>query len=305
MPVAPISVVIPALNAERFIGEAIESVHSQTVNVSEIIVVDNGSSDRTAEIASELGAIVIKEAKRGLSPARNGGIRACRHDWVALLDSDDLWDAVKIEEQWAAIQACPEAGVVACYFRILQDDAVIMEDSDEVSQERWAGYHGRVIVGDAFSYFPKIEQDFFPRFLPSCSDVMLRRDAFAGVGLFDEDILYNEDFEFFMRVLARYPLALVEKTLISCRRHPQKHSFNLEGMRSSLFSIIDHMLKNPDRYVTGAPEVFRDRVKKNFLTTEQFLEERRQTDRNTAEPTNSTIADTSIEEWLSGLFERT
>jgi glycosyltransferase involved in cell wall biosynthesis len=285
MPVAPISVVIPALNAERFIGEAIESVHAQTLKVSEIIVVDNGCSDRTAQIASDQGALVIEEKRRGLSLARNAGIRRSTQQWIALLDSDDIWDARKIEHQWAAVQACPAAGVVACYFRVIQDGSVILENSDEASQERWAGYHGRVVVADCCSYFPKIESDFFPRFLPSCSDAMLRRDVFASVGLFDEDVLYNEDFEFFMRVLARYPLALVEKTLISCRRHEQKHSFNLEEMRNSLFSIINQMLEHPGRYPAGAPEVYRDRIKKNFLITEQALQERRESGRKTTGPT--------------------
>lgn len=274
----PISVVIPALNAERFIGEAIESVHAQTLNVSDIIVVDNGCTDRTAQIASELGAIVVEESKPGPSRARNAGIRSCRHDWIALLDSDDRWDARKIEHQWAAVQACPDAGLVACYFRVIQDDSVLLENSDEVAQQRWAGYHGRVILNDDCSYFPKIEQDFFPRFLPSCSDAMLRRDVFSTVGLFDEDVLYNEDFEFFMRVLARYPLAIVEKTLISCRRHDQKHSFNLQGMRDSLFAVVNYMLDHPDKYPAGAPQVYRDRLKKNFLIVERALDEQRKSD---------------------------
>lgn len=275
MPVAPISVIIPALNAERFIGEAIESVHAQTLKVSEIIVVDNGCTDRTAQIAADLGAVVIQQPTRGLSPARNAGIRVCSQEWIALLDSDDLWDARKIELQWAAVEACPDVGVVACYFRVIEDGSVVLENSDEESQARWAGYQGRVFVPDCCSYFPKIEKDFFPRFLPSCSDALLRRDVFDRVGLFDEDVLYNEDFEFFMRVLARYPLAIVEKTLISCRRHEQKHSFNLEGMRSSLFSVVNQMLECPGRYVAGAPEVYRDRIKKNFLITERALQERR------------------------------
>jgi glycosyltransferase involved in cell wall biosynthesis len=278
MPVAPISVVIPALNAERFIGEALESVHAQTLNVSEIIVVDNGCSDRTAQIASELGAIVVAEKKRGLSPARNTGIRRSTQQWIALLDSDDLWDARKIEHQWAAVQACPDAGLVACYFRVIQDDSIILENSDEVSEQRWAGYHGRVSVSDHCSYFPKIERDFFPRFLPSCSDALLRRDVFSTVGLFDEDVLYNEDFEFFLRVLARYPLAIVEKTLISCRRHDQKHSFNLQGMRDSLFTVVNYMLKHADKYPAGAPQVYRDRLKKNFLIVERALDEQRKSD---------------------------
>lgn len=270
----PVSVVIPALNAERFIGEAIESVQAQTLNVSEIIVVDNGCTDRTARIASQLGAAVVVEEQRGLSRARNAGIRQCTQKWIALLDSDDLWDAEKIERQWAAAQAYPDAGVVACYFRVIKDGLVILENTDEVSERRWDGYHGRVF-SEHCSYFPKIEQDFFPRFLPSCSDALLRRDVFAKVGLFDETVLYNEDFEFFMRVLARYPLAIVEKTLISCRSHDQKHSLNLQGMRESLFQIVNYMLQHPEKYPAGGPQVYRDLIKKNFLTVERALHKSR------------------------------
>jgi glycosyltransferase involved in cell wall biosynthesis len=275
MSAAPISVVIPALNAERFIAEAIESVHAQTLKVSEIIVVDNGCTDRTAQIAAELGAIVIEEEQRGLSRARNAGLRRCTQEWIALLDSDDCWDAPKIEAQWAAIQACPDAGLVACYFRVIQDGAVILENTNEISEQRWEGYHGRVVKEEC-SYFPHIEQDFFPRFLPSCSDALLRREVFATVGMFDETVLYNEDFEFFMRVLARYPLAIVERTLISCRRHDAKHSFNLQGMRESLFSIVNHMLQHPEKYPAGGPEVFRDRLKKHFLMVERALQKQRE-----------------------------
>ena len=275
MIVVPVSVVIPALNAERFIAEAIDSVRAQTLKVSEIIVVDNGCADRTAQIASELGAVVVEEKQRGISLARNAGLRQCKQEWIALLDSDDLWDTEKIERQWAAIQACPEAGLVACYFRVVEDGAVILANTDEASEQRWAGYQGR-IVKDECSYFPKIEADFFPRFLPSCSDALFRREVLADVGMFDEAILYNEDFEFFMRVLARYPLAIVEKTLISCRRHDQKHSSNVEGMRYSLFPIVNYMLQHPEKYPAGAPQVFRERVKKNFLVVERALQKERE-----------------------------
>ncbi|HEV7473534.1 MAG TPA: glycosyltransferase family 2 protein [Pyrinomonadaceae bacterium] len=276
MPVAPISVVIPALNAERFLGEALESVKAQTLRVSEVIVVDNGCTDRTARIAAEMGAIVIAEEKRGLSPARNAGIRRSTQPWIALLDSDDLWDARKLELQWAALQRFPDAGMISCYFRVFEDDCVIIEESDEVARERWAGYEGATIVRDHCRYFPKIEADFFPRFLPSCSDALIRRDAFATVGLFDEEVLYNEDFEFFMRMLARYPLAVVEKTLISCRRHEGKHSFNLQGMRNSLFKVVNYMLQHPEKYPAGGPQVYRDRLKKNFLTVERALQQQRE-----------------------------
>src|SRR5258706_12523299 len=160
----PVSVVIPALNAERFIGQAIESVHAQTLKVSEIIVVDNACTDRTAQIASELGAKVVLEEQRGLSRARNAGIRHSTHDWIALLDSDDLWDADKMERQWAAVQAYPDAGVVACYFRVIENGLVILENTDEISEQRWDGYHGR-FIDQHCSYFPKIATAFFPKIL--------------------------------------------------------------------------------------------------------------------------------------------
>lgn len=280
MTVAPISVVIPALNAERFIGEAIASVRAQTLNVAELIVVDNGCSDRTAKIASEMGAVVVAESQRGLSAARNAGIRRSSEQWIALLDSDDLWDTQKIESQWEAAQACPDAGMIACYFRVFEGDSIIVDDSEGAVEQRWAGYQGRKITNDHYSYFPKIESDFFPRFLPSCSDALIRRDVFATVGLFDEAVPYNEDFEFFMRVLARYPLAIVEKTLISCRRHEGKHSFNLQGMRDSLFTVVNYMLKHPEKYPAGGPQVYRDRIKKNFLTVERALQQQRESKRN-------------------------
>jgi glycosyltransferase involved in cell wall biosynthesis len=279
MTVAPISVVIPALNAERFIGEAIRSVHAQTLTVSEIVVVDNGCSDRTAEIASELGATVVRENKRGLSAARNAGIRHSTQPWIALLDSDDLWDSQKTEYQWGAAQTYPDAGMIACYFRVLEDGSVILENSEEVTKQRWAGYQGAKIGNDHCAYFPTIESDFFPRFLPSCSDALIRRDVFATIGLFDEEVPYNEDFEFFMRVLARYPLAIVEKTLLSCRRHEGKHSFNLQGMRDSLFTVVNYMLKHPEKYPAGGPQVYRDRLKENFLIVERALQEKREADR--------------------------
>src|ERR1700754_4591122 len=89
MDTAPISVVIPAHNAERFVAIAIESIQAQTLKVAEIILVDNHCSDPTAEVAISLGVTVVKEPRRGLSIARNAGIRASTQEWIAFLDADD------------------------------------------------------------------------------------------------------------------------------------------------------------------------------------------------------------------------
>src|SRR5712691_9803637 len=109
---APISVVIPAYNAESFIAEAIQSVHAQTLKVAEIIVVADDCTDRTAQIAAELGATVLEQKRRNMAAGLNLGVNASTQPWIALLDADDFWDQNKIAlqwKQWKAIQSCPAA----------------------------------------------------------------------------------------------------------------------------------------------------------------------------------------------------
>jgi glycosyltransferase involved in cell wall biosynthesis len=106
-----VSVVIPAYNAERFIAEAIQSVLAQTYEVTEIIVVDDGSSDHTCEVAAGFARTrVLKQPNGGPGAARNTGIKAASGDWIALLDSDDLWLPRKTEIQLGYIT--PETGVI-------------------------------------------------------------------------------------------------------------------------------------------------------------------------------------------------
>ena len=106
-----VSVVIPAYNAQAYIAEAIQSVLDQTVPVDEIIVVDDGSTDATAAIASNFPQTkVIRQKNAGQGAARNHGIGKAKGDWIAFLDADDLWAPEKIEVQIACIT--PAAGVI-------------------------------------------------------------------------------------------------------------------------------------------------------------------------------------------------
>jgi glycosyltransferase involved in cell wall biosynthesis len=106
-----VSAVIPAYNAERFIADPIQSILAQTVEVNEIIVVDDGSSDRTAETAAQFPRTrVIRRANGGQAAARNTGIHAATGEWIAFLDHDDVWHPRKTEVQLGFIS--PEAGVI-------------------------------------------------------------------------------------------------------------------------------------------------------------------------------------------------
>jgi hypothetical protein len=104
--------------------------------------------------------------------------------------------------------------------------------------------------------------------------VLLRHDVFSTVGFFDEEILFCEDIEFFLRVIARYPLAIVEKTLVQFRRHERKHSFHFQEMRTGLFFVVNKMLKHREQYPDGVPEVYRDLLKKHFLVAERGLSDK-------------------------------
>lgn len=105
-----ISVVIPCYNAAAYLTQTIESVLSQTRPPHEVIVVDDGSSDGSADIASSFGAPVraISQSNSGECASRNRGLDEARGDWIAFLDADDLWEPTKLERQVAAIQGCDD-----------------------------------------------------------------------------------------------------------------------------------------------------------------------------------------------------
>lgn len=269
----PISVIIPAHNAELFIREAIESVRAQTLSVSEIIVVDDGSSDRTALIAQEAGALILSQPQRGISAARNAGINASKQEWLAFLDADDRWENNKIEYQWMAIQRCPDVGMVSCDYYIVRGNSIPLIP-DQPPPKRWSKLDDRLAVGEHCSYFRRVAGDFFTRFYPLPSTVMLRRNAVSTVGLFDENLLYLQDFEHSMRILANYSAVVVEQFLVGKREHGDNHSRNVEGRRRDYLTIVGKMIDHPSKYPPGAGQTYRELVKKAFLKVEQDLSSR-------------------------------
>lgn len=114
--------VIPAYNAAWCLPRCLKSVFAQTLKPAEVIVVDDGSTDNTAALAAEMGAIVISQANRGIADARNAGVRKASGIWVALLDADDLWAPEKLERQVALIR--PKTVLVYTGTRIFDEDGV-------------------------------------------------------------------------------------------------------------------------------------------------------------------------------------
>lgn len=275
---APISVVIPAYNAGSFIREAILSVYAQTLPVSEVIIVDDGSTDDTgwqaASVVRDLEQHtkrcrrkphmtlrwscvvprVLHQEQRGVSSARNAGIHKSGEKWIAFLDADDIWHPNKIEQQWEMIMRCPDAGVISCDHSTFRDGQTIMPSclSASGNPQRW---RRNGFGNELGALLPHIEHPFFESgWVPLPSTVIVRRDAFDSVGLFDECLYAIEDFECFTRILARYPLAVVEQPLVRYRLHENNLHSNLPLMQANLLKYFELVIASPRAYPTGAAE---------------------------------------------------
>ncbi|MCB1024386.1 MAG: glycosyltransferase family 2 protein [Acidobacteria bacterium] len=259
---ASISVVIPAYDRERFVGEAIESVLAQTMSVDEIIVVDNNCTDNTVAIAEKLGARVVEEKTPGASAARNRGIKESRNEWIAFLDSDDVWEAEKIEHQSKAIEKFPDAGIVSCDYGWITESENGTIKLGEVSSD--IVEDSGIILEGIYSYCSlfKINQYDWFRIIPS--SVILHRDVFARIGLFDEDLLLAQDMDLLHRALALFPLATVKKTLAYLRKHEKNTSRDPLGAMKYAIKVTEKMLEFPDKYPIGAGEHFRNLMKQRF-----------------------------------------
>lgn len=197
-PAAPqISVIIPTFNRAWTLARAIDSVLAQTYAPREIIVVDDGSTDDTPDVLSAYGdgIKILAQPNRGVSSARNLGIRHSRGEFIALLDSDDRWEPEKL--------AC-QAG-----FFTDHSGAMICQ-----TQEIWIRNGVRVNPGKKHK---KISGMIFEPSLHMClvspSAVMIKKKLFDLKGLFNEDFPVCEDYDFWLRVSRDTPIYLVDRPL--------------------------------------------------------------------------------------------
>jgi len=193
-----ISVIIPSWNRADRLAAALDSVCAQSVAPHEIIVVDDGSTDNTRELLGRHYRDVrcIFQQNRGVSHARNTGITAASGDWIALLDSDDRWEPRKLERQQAAIRANPG-------FKLCHSDEIWIRNGKRVNPMKKHAKHG----GRIFRYC-------LPLCVISPSAVMIHRDIFTEIGLFDETLPACEDYDLWLRICAVYPVLYVEQPLI-------------------------------------------------------------------------------------------
>ncbi len=215
-----VSIIIPSFNCERYIAETINSVLQQSFKNIELIVVDDGSTDRTREIVSSFGSPVqlITQANTGRCTARNRGIREARGEFICLLDHDDYWFPNKLARQLSEFQKHPEAGAVYSSFIFWHEDAdkrfpkpdsfdlTAFPDDIDPDYSGWI-YHQSLI-------------DIYVL----TSTAMFRAEVFQRCGVYDESLPYSEDWELLLRIAREYPFMQLRRPTTLYRQHKQQGS---------------------------------------------------------------------------------
>jgi glycosyltransferase involved in cell wall biosynthesis len=193
-----ISVIIPSYNRESTLIRALNSVLNQSSKADEVIVVDDGSSDNTSDIVRQQfpSVKIIQQANRGVSHARNTGIKNAQFEWIALLDSDDEW----LPEKLANIR---QQQLKNLHEILFHSDEIWIRNGTRVNQlNKHAKYGGKI----------------FEQCLPLCvispSAVVIHRSIFEQTGLFNEDLPACEDYDLWLRLCHRFPVFYIDKPLI-------------------------------------------------------------------------------------------
>lgn len=225
-----VTVVIPAYNAMTYLPETLDSVLKQTFADFEVLIVNDGSSDRIVTWASEITdsrVKLISQENQGLSAARNTGIVHAQGEYVAFLDADDLWEPTKLEKQVHCLDLKPEVGLVYTWTLLVDQQG---KSTGTVTASHTEGnVWEKLLLGDVIG---------------SGSSAMIRRICFETVGLFDTELSSIEDCDMWVRIAACYPLAVIKEVLVYYRQHFTNMSKDYNKMMQNSRLKIEKKFQN-------------------------------------------------------------
>jgi glycosyltransferase involved in cell wall biosynthesis len=236
-----VSVIVCVYNCERYLAEALDSVFAQTFRDFELIVVDDGSTDRTPEIVASYGARLraIHQRNGGVSAARNAGLRAARGEWIAFLDADDIWLPVKLERQLAAAAEHPEAGIIVADMLQFVGERVLVPSRNRAMRAR----SGMVLL------------DVLSRNWICPSAALVRRACYADAGEFIEGKNWGEDWLMWLRIASKHAVLSMEEILVRYRVHDSNASLRTPAVQ------FETIMENYDLALEMIPQLAAQRAK--------------------------------------------
>lgn len=230
-----VSVIMPCYNAADYVAQAVEDVLNQTHAEIELIVIDDGSTDGSAELVADYGSRVtlIRQRNAGCSAARNAGLARATGDYVAFLDADDRWDHSFVETMVAAL-ADGQADLAYC---------------------GWARFWGT--LDSAKPFVPRDlgqdEDDKIERMLGACPfpihAVLVRRDMLSEAGGFDRRFPPAEDYYLWLRLATRCRFRRVPKVMSYYRRHPAQQTADHFHLTLQRWRVLRDFVRTHFEYV--------------------------------------------------------
>jgi glycosyltransferase involved in cell wall biosynthesis len=225
-----VSAIIPAYNAQMYLRDAIDSVLSQTCPVLECVVVDDGSSDATADLAEDYGhpVRVVRQANAGVSVARNLGAREAAGEMLAFLDADDRWLPERLERQLEALRVHPNGEAIVCGTRVVDRELRVL------------GVHAQ----DP-SVTPEDLLLCRARIVSVSSNLLITRGAFEAIGGFDERLSTSADWAFMFHLLERGRLVTLDDPLVDYRLHDSNMSGSVARFEHDMFEAFRGVFSEP------------------------------------------------------------
>jgi len=226
-----VTIIIPAYNQGYYLGEAIQSCLNQTYPNIEIIVVDDGSTDNTQEVAHSYNNPKIKylyKQNGGLSSARNAGIRAASGEYLSFLDSDDMFLPPKIELLMDKFKANPELGFVAGHALLIDQ-------------------RGKVIPKKFETFLPSPIQNLILGNPFHVGSVMIKKEWQEKIGYFDETLRSYEDWDYWLRLaIEGCNMEVVPVAVSKYRFHTGQMTRNGEQMTTANLAVLEKTFTNPN-----------------------------------------------------------
>ncbi len=232
-----ISVIIPAYNAETFLAKTLESVLSQTYQNIEILVVDDGSTDKTAEIVKSFARkdnriSLLQQSNAGVAAARNLAIEKSRGEYIAPIDADDIWYPQNLEKQVKCLNSsAPSVGIVYSW-------SVDINEQDLLT----GGFYNSTIEGEVYTAL------VYKYFIGNASSSLIRRICFEKIGGYNcklkaENAQGCEDWELHLRIAENYQFKVVSEYLVGYRQITSSMSCNFAAMAKSQSLIMADVRK--------------------------------------------------------------
>jgi len=244
-----VSVIIPTYNYGQFIGAAIEGVLGQTLRPSEIVVVDDGSTDDTADVVSRclpggdlynasfasVKISYVKQKNAGVCAARNHGVAVSTGEYIAFADADDIWHPTKLEKQLAVFNKDADIGLVHCGMR---------EFDGETGEYLSVTTDG--MEGDVAAELLLWER---PVIIGPGGTIMLTRKAFVEAGGFDTEMKVGEDWDLCYRAARKYKVGFVREALVDYRIHSAAAHRNVAEMERGMGRFYKKAFATSDQAV--------------------------------------------------------